>query len=126
MNDSNGNKQLQDLWHDRVQRCEKRPGTIQVFCEAEGVSPAALGYWQAKFSSSKTKARTSVTSARPQMPVPHVRKASTPFAEVEVRRSFADAYKNPDRAFISQLPDAKWAAEFVRHLFVGREGEGTL
>jgi hypothetical protein len=98
---NNNGKNLQQLWQERVKKCEGRSGTIQAFCETEGISAARLGYWQKKFRQRKGKAS----------PV-----GISPFAQVAVQGS--STLELVMSKGMSSLPDPKWAADFVRYLMM--------
>jgi hypothetical protein len=91
-------KENEQIWKAMVERSRVRPGSLEEFCKAEGVSPSAFGYWQQKLrSQSVPRKKTSELS---------------PFAKVEI----LEPVSCPTRV---SAPNAKWVAEIILHLHRG-------
>lgn len=86
-------------WSERLERLERRPGTVDAFCEAEGVSRSSVGYWTRKGGES-------------------ARARGAPAAVFPTRSAFVPVEVVPERILggAAGLPDPRWAAEFVLHL----------
>jgi hypothetical protein len=85
-------------WQTLVERSRHRAGSVEEFCNAEGVSLSAFGYWKKKLrSQSKLTKKTKDVSA---------------FSRVEI---LEPAYYPPR----SSALEAKWVAEIILHLHRG-------
>ena len=96
------------IWQRRIEAAESFPGSIHNYCTARGISEASFYYWQKKI-----RARDKRTT----LPV-----AQSDFLPVVVSPTATMSDENEtsaSRPFNEQplMPDARWAAEFVAHLF---------
>ena len=107
MKQSTTRKENENIWRDRLKRFARRPGTVNEFCEREGISKVAIAYWRRRFMPS----RPSALAVHPESRQP---KAS-PFSRVEI----LDRDQSRAARAVSRLPDAKWVAELINHLQSG-------
>jgi len=91
-----------EIWEARFARARDRSGSLEEFCKAEGVAPSLYSYWKSKLA----REAKSLTRSRSTT----IDKKISSFDRVEVLES------SPLR---SQIPSAKWVAEFILHLHKG-------
>ena len=84
-----------EQWRGRVERSERHEGSMQSFCEAEGVSLSALQYWRQKLGQPRDAAVT-----------------RSAFVPVQI-------VGGPDGRAGYGLPDPKWVAEIILRLSEG-------
>ena len=96
----------ESVWRDRVDRANRRPGSMAAFCRAEGVSIQALSYWQSKFRHNDRKSAT-----KPSRTAIARALSASPFVGVEIMEPADRTVRSNSVAL-----DAKWVADFIRHL----------
>ena len=87
------NQEKEKYWREKVAEAERREGgSLEAFCQAQGISLSTMGYWRKKFRNPQVKA---VVPSK--------------FVPVEIARP------EPQRT----LPDPRWLAEFIGQLVEG-------
>ena len=96
------------IWQRRIEAAESFPGSIHTYCTARGISEASFYYWQKKF-----RARA------PRQPAPVTWPGFLPLIVSPTATITVENETSISRTFNEQplVPDARWAAEFVAHLF---------
>src|SRR5215210_2394632 len=97
MNKSLNQGEKEKVWRTRIARAAEFPGSIRTFCQNEGVSVNGFQYWKQKI------ARENQTPAL----IP------SPFVRVQVGDAVVESRQ------VSGLPDPKWIAEVILHLYRG-------
>lgn len=85
-------------WRERIARLQGHQGTLTAFCKGEGITIEGLKYWR-----DKLLAESGTVAPAPR------RSAFVP-VEVVVEKA---------RQSGGGLPDPRWVAEFVLHVFGG-------
>lgn len=88
------------IWKALVEKSRHRSGSVEKFCQAEGVSPSAFGYWQHKLS----------RPGKFHLPPNKSTTGLSAFNRVEILE--------PQSSRLGP-PSAKWVAEIVLHLHRG-------
>lgn len=104
-----GRQYKSKIWQRHVEAAESFPGSIHKYCTDHGISEASFYYWQKKIGTRPKRNSASVFQSE--------------FLPVIVSQAKLEDALLPG-AFDerSLLPDARWAAEFVRHLFETSRG----
>lgn len=99
-----GRQEKSKIWQRHIEAAESFPGSIHKYCTDRGISEASFYYWQKK-TGTRGKGNSASISQTAFLPVI--------VSQAETTRE--DALPSFDER--SSLPDARWAAEFVAHLF---------
>ena len=104
-----GRQDKSKIWQRHIEAAGTFPGSIHKYCKDRGISEASFYYWQKKIGTGTKRDSASVFQSD--------------FLPVIVPQTTRDEALLP-RAFdeCSLLPDALWAAEFVKHLFETSRG----
>jgi len=97
----------EEKWRRHLERANARTGSLEKFCQDEGLSLATLNYWRKKLKeNSGTSMPTVITRAGPK---------ASQFIPVQL----SEPTQHSRRA---QLPDPAWLAELILNL----TAKGTL